>query len=116
MVNDTTTRAKCDANASGRTATDWGESSLPCQTRRGLRSLTDRHGVTRFYCAVEGHRANVERRFGRYVSEIADDPLGQAKARTERAIERLIESIDIEEDDEYEFDREGQPEFSGQFR
>ena len=97
---------KCDANSSGRAATDWGMDFLPCQTRVGLRSFMDREGVRRYFCAAPGHRANVERRFG--VSEAI---------RVERVIERITAEFDADiEDDEYEFDRESQPEFNGAFR
>jgi hypothetical protein len=60
---------KCSANATGRAASDWGEVALPCNATRGLRSFVDRAGVTRFYCGSQGHRANVERRFGRAIYE-----------------------------------------------
>jgi len=80
-VTDTATATlTCEAHASGRAATDWGMELLPCNTSRGLRTVTDRQGIARRFCGAPGHRENVIRRFGRYVSEIADDPLGQAKA------------------------------------
>jgi hypothetical protein len=72
---------RCDANATGVSVTAWGFDQLPCQVRTGLRSFTDRGGITRFYCGSLGHEADARRRFGRYVSEIEDDGLGQAKAR-----------------------------------
>ncbi len=56
---------KCDASSTGRAATDWGESALPCQATRGLRSLIDRTGETRYYCPAPDHQRTVERRFGR---------------------------------------------------
>ena len=74
---------KCDANSSGRAASDWGETWLPCQAHLGLRSLTDREGVERWFCPALGHRENVARRFGRYVSEVDTDGLTSAKARDE---------------------------------
>lgn len=57
--------AHCDANSSGRAATDWGFDSLPCNTARGLRTLLDRDGIARRFCGTPGHAENVARRFGR---------------------------------------------------
>lgn len=74
---------RCDAYAHGHVANDWGFEKLPCQVRTGLRSFTDRSGTTRFYCGSQGHDADVFRRFGRYVSEIDGDEMGQAKAAAE---------------------------------
>jgi hypothetical protein len=42
----------------------YGDERIPCQATRGLRSMTDRDGITRWYCAAEGHREDVVRRFG----------------------------------------------------
>jgi hypothetical protein len=55
--------ARCTANAT-TVATAWGEQYIQCEARRGLRSFTDREGITRWYCPATGHRWNVERRFG----------------------------------------------------
>lgn len=56
---------RCDANSTGRAATDWGHDALPCQTRVGLRSFVDRTGETRYYCPAPQHKSAVERRSGR---------------------------------------------------
>jgi hypothetical protein len=78
-----TSVAQCDANAES-VATAWGERFIRCETRRGLRSFTDREGVTRWYCAAIAHRHNVERRFGRQPYEV-EDGIAAAKAERERA-------------------------------
>lgn len=101
------TSAHCDANSSGRAATDWGLVSLPCRTSVALRSMIDSTGTVRRFCGTRGHRENVERRFGR---------LSEA-TRVALAIERISADFDDElEDDESDFDRESQPEFNGAFR
>ena len=85
MTIATSTLATCEARATGRVVTDWGFESLPCNTSRGLRTFTDASGIERRYCSAPGHEDNAKRRFGvRYVSEIADDGLGQAKAEADR--------------------------------
>jgi hypothetical protein len=63
---------RCDANSNGRAATDWGETWLPCQAERGLRSFVDARGQTRYFCPALGHRENVARRFGRAIFEGMD--------------------------------------------
>jgi hypothetical protein len=114
-IESITPPTSCDGRAAGATATAWGFQSVPCHTGRGLTRYTDTGGVERAYCFH--HRHYVLGRWPeRYISEIADDPLGQEKARKEAAIERITGLVDIDEDDEPEFDREGMPEFSGQFR
>lgn len=104
----------CSANATGRIASEWGESAVPCTVTRGLRSHIDAQGIVRHFCAV--HEAQVVRRFGR---------LSEA-TRVALAIHRIsadfTESLRYTETDEGEFVepddgwREGQPEFGGQFR
>ena len=66
----------------------YGLERLPCGQKVGLRSFTDRNGETRRYCALEGHRYDVERRYGvaepepEWLPEGADD-LTQAKGYAE---------------------------------
>lgn len=64
MVTSIGAPQKCDAHATGRAVTDWGEEALPCQVRTGLRSFMDRQGIRRYFCASQGHRENAQRRFG----------------------------------------------------
>ena len=101
--------AHCEANSSGRAATDWGFDSLPCNTARGLRTLIDRDGIARRFCAAPGHRENVARRFGEQSDE---------QVRVARAIERISADFtaDMDEDEPRDFDREGQPEWNGAWR
>jgi hypothetical protein len=47
----------------------YGDERIPCAATRGLRSLVDRDGITRLYCATAGHIEDVVRRFG-----LADPP------------------------------------------
>lgn len=72
-------------------------------------------------CSVDGIRVHWITKAWRHdqdeVVALLDEEYGGAWGfPKQRAIERLIESIDIHEDDDDEFDREGQPEFNGAFR
>jgi hypothetical protein len=72
--------ATCSAR-SGYEATSHGFIPAWCNVHLGLRSYTDERGFTRHYCAQ--HEDVVRGRWPEnepYVSEIADDPLGQEKA------------------------------------
>lgn len=80
-IASTSVANRCDANATGKVATEWGERALPCQVRTGLRAFTDRTGVRRFFCGSQGHEANARRRFGVYESEVDTDGMSSAKAR-----------------------------------
>jgi len=60
-------------------AQEWGFKSLPCNTTRGLVRYMDTHGIERAYCYHHRHYVRTRWPEG-YVSEIADDGLGQAKA------------------------------------
>lgn len=72
MVVTASAPQKCDANATGVAATDWGMEAIPCQVRTGLRSFVDRQGITRRFCGSEGHEANAKRRFGQAMYEGMD--------------------------------------------
>jgi hypothetical protein len=61
--------ATCDARTNRTRASATGFERVPCGQRVGLRRFTDRDGETRRYCALEGHRYDVERRYG-----VADPP------------------------------------------
>jgi len=126
-IESTSPPTTCDGRSIGVVAQEWGFKSLPCNTTRGLVRYTDRDGIERAFC--RHHRHYVRTRWPEgYVSEIADDPLGQEKARKEAAIERIAGLVDrphweqdhggyiVEVDEDDEFDREGQPEFNGAFR
>lgn len=74
--------ATCDARQGFRANEDGYPAPLWCGVTIGLRSYVDTAGFTRRYCAH--HEDAVRGRWPeRYVSEIQDDPLGQAKARWE---------------------------------
>lgn len=73
VIVSTPTAHRCDANATGVAATDWGFKSLPCQVRSGLRSFIDREGIRRYFCGSLGHEANVKRRLGQSIYEGMDE-------------------------------------------
>jgi hypothetical protein len=118
---------KCDAASTGRAATDWGFTSLPCQTRLGLRSFVDREGTVRFYCATPEHKANVERRFGhaeacRFCGDTAAIVDGRyvlvafGNGSLGVVCDNCVEKADDEPDDEPEWSNaEGDPTRNGAF-
>jgi hypothetical protein len=80
---------------------------LPCQTTRGLRSMIDARGEVRRFCGTNGHRENVERRFGR---------LSEA-TRIALAIERISADFHDElEDEAWDRNPEGDPTLNGSCR
>lgn len=81
MTTDIAT-ATCSARV-GFFPGEWSEMPLFCSTSIGLTRYTDTSGIERRYC--RHHGALVRYRYPeRYVSEIADDGLGQAKAAADR--------------------------------
>ena len=92
---------RCDANSTGRVATDWSMPALPCLATRGLRSFRDATGTLRYHCPARGHAANAIRRFGRQETEAG---------RVERAIERITAEFDA-----YMDNPEGDPTRNGAF-
>ena len=81
MNGGATLVATCSARVGFR-AGDYGEVPTWCNVQLGLRSYVDALGLTRYYCAQ--HEDAVRARWApRYVSERADDPLGQVKAARE---------------------------------
>lgn len=54
----------CEATLSRRRLTLQGFERIPCTQTVGIASFEDREGITRYHCAIEGHRYDVERRFG----------------------------------------------------
>jgi hypothetical protein len=61
------TRSPCEATLSDRfriRASGVGFDAETCSQKVGVATFTDAAGITRHACSRDGHRANVERRFG----------------------------------------------------
>lgn len=63
MVIATGSPPRCDGRATGVTASDWGFTSLPCNTARGLTIWTDSEGQSHRAC--RHHLVPMLRRFPR---------------------------------------------------
>jgi hypothetical protein len=86
-------RATCDAKVGVRTDAEWPDAPIWCSASVALTTWVDINGRTHRAC--RHHLAAMLRRNPeRYLSEIADDPLGQAKAA--RDYERTYEHSGID--------------------
>jgi hypothetical protein len=90
--------------------------------RSAHRIVLQETGRYEYRCEVDGLRV-LSMRDGRWrhnpddvVRLLEAEYGGPFGAPKERAIERIVATVDRDEDDEFEFDIEGQPEFNGTFR
>jgi len=79
----------CDATVATR-PTAWGFADIPCGQIVGLRTFRDYAGEVRAHCAIEGHRYDVERRYGRYIDRL------RAEAAFEATSSEIRELADAE--------------------